>query len=72
MSQSPEFGKLSAHDRIVGGIIGLVVGDALGVPVEFQPRERLEEHPVTARRSWPWQRNSPRCASHHTQLGIDP
>jgi len=28
-------------------ILGLVVGDALGVPVEFQPREYLKEHPVT-------------------------
>jgi ADP-ribosylglycohydrolase len=27
-------------------ILGLVVGDALGVPVEFQPRDYLKEHPV--------------------------
>lgn len=29
------------NDRFLGGILGLVVGDALGVP-----REELEEHPV--------------------------
>lgn len=28
------------------GIIGVVVGDALGLPVEFCHREELEEHPV--------------------------
>jgi len=28
-------------------ILGLVVGDALGVPVEFQPRDYLKENPVT-------------------------
>jgi len=37
----------TTHDRILGGIIGLVVGDALGVPVEFQPRARLDAKPVT-------------------------
>ena len=29
------------------GIMGLVVGDALGVPVEFKDRAYLKEHPVT-------------------------
>jgi ADP-ribosylglycohydrolase len=33
--------------KIRDGIIGLVVGDALGVPVEFKPREYLIENPVT-------------------------
>ena len=29
-------------DAILNGIMGLVVGDALGVPVEFQDREELK------------------------------
>lgn len=29
------------------GVIGFVVGDALGVPVEFESREYLSENPVT-------------------------
>lgn len=29
-----------------GGLWGLIVGDALGVPVEFQDREELEKNPV--------------------------
>ena len=32
---------------IKSGICGLVVGDALGVPVEFKTKEYLMEHPVT-------------------------
>lgn len=35
------------RDRVIGGIIGLLVGDALGVPVEFESREYLKAHPVT-------------------------
>ncbi len=34
-------------DTIRGGIFGVCVGDALGVPVEFRPRSVLKEHPVT-------------------------
>ena len=33
--------------KIKDGICGLVIGDALGVPVEFTPRAVLEENPVT-------------------------
>ncbi len=29
------------------GIIGLAIGDALGVPVEFESREKLQKNPVT-------------------------
>lgn len=32
--------------KVKDGIIGLIVGDALGVPVEFMSRAELEEHPV--------------------------
>ena len=34
-------------NNILAGIMGLVVGDALGVPVEFQDRERLRVDLVT-------------------------
>ncbi|MEZ4384177.1 MAG: O-acetyl-ADP-ribose deacetylase [Nannocystaceae bacterium] len=36
--------------RIVGGLLGLVVGDALGVPVEFFRREALDREPVQGMR----------------------
>lgn len=32
------------EDRIVGGIISSVLGDALGVPVEFEDREYLRDN----------------------------
>ncbi len=37
---------LSAQDRISGGLIGLLVGDALGVPYEFHRPESLPPHPA--------------------------
>lgn len=36
--------------RVVGGLIGVAVGDALGVPVEFEPRSRRIEDPVASMR----------------------
>lgn len=35
------------ESRLKGGILGLVVGDALGVPVEFMSRHKLQEKPVS-------------------------
>lgn len=34
-------------DKIKASLYGFIVGDALGVPVEFLSREQLERHPVT-------------------------
>lgn len=33
-------------DQVFGGLLGLCVGDALGVPVEFKPREYLKAKPL--------------------------
>lgn len=33
--------KLSRTDRLAGGLLGLLIGDAVGVPYEFNPPERL-------------------------------
>lgn len=33
--------KITLEDRIRGGIVGLLVGDALGVPYEFHPKEQI-------------------------------
>ena len=35
------------HHVIRGAIFGHIIGDALGVPVEFVPRQRLQKHPVS-------------------------
>lgn len=39
-------------DRIIGGMLGLAVGDALGVPVEFRSRDELHHNPVTVMRAY--------------------
>ena len=39
------------EDLVYGGILGLCVADALGVPVEFESRETLAQDPVTGMRS---------------------
>lgn len=38
--------------KVKDGIIGFIVGDALGVPVEFISREELKENPVTGMRGY--------------------
>ncbi|HRJ10515.1 MAG TPA: ADP-ribosylglycohydrolase family protein [Prosthecobacter sp.] len=42
----------SRQQRILGGLFGSLVGDALGVPVEFQPRARRKGDPVTSMRGF--------------------
>lgn len=37
---------------VLGGVLGLAVGDALGVPVEFRSREALERNPVADMRGY--------------------
>ena len=38
--------------RVLGGLWGAVVGDALGVPVEFTSREERKKDPVTDMRGF--------------------
>ncbi len=47
-------------DRILGGLHGSLVGDALGVPVEFAPRSAREADPVTGMRAY---------GTHHQPAG---
>ncbi len=42
---------MKLNDAVRNAIFGLVVGDALGVPVEFQSQEELEHDPVTRMRT---------------------
>jgi ADP-ribosyl-[dinitrogen reductase] hydrolase len=39
--------ELTFKDRVLGGLWGAVVGDALGVPVEFRSRAEVQRNPVT-------------------------
>lgn len=47
-------------DKYLGAILGLVVGDALGVPVEFSDRKKLKVTPVTDMRAY---------GTHHQPAG---
>lgn len=38
---------MSLKEKVLGGLLGVAIGDALGVPVEFQPRYRLQKTPVS-------------------------
>ena len=42
---------MDRKDRIEGAIYGAILGDAMGVPVEFRSRRELEKDPVTDFRS---------------------
>jgi ADP-ribosylglycohydrolase len=44
--------RLLPRDRIMGGLVGLVVGDALGVPVEFSRRHERDRDPVRGMRGY--------------------
>ena len=43
---------ISLRDRILGGLWGSLVGDALGVPVEFKNRATVQADPVTGMREY--------------------
>ncbi|CAF1104642.1 unnamed protein product [Adineta steineri] len=43
----PECTNDNLFNRVLGSMMGLTVGDALGAHVEFRPRQYLIEHPVT-------------------------
>ena len=40
--------KVIKMSKIVDSVIGLAMGDAMGVPLEFSIRKKLIEHPVTS------------------------
>jgi len=43
---------ISTTDRILGGLWGAIIGDALGVPVEFTSRDERRRDPVTDMRGY--------------------
>jgi ADP-ribosylglycohydrolase len=42
--------RIDARARVVGALIGLAAGDALGVPVEFEPRSSRDADPIRGMR----------------------
>lgn len=43
---------MNNRDFVKDALLGLAVGDALGVPVEFRSRAELQTHPVTGMREY--------------------
>jgi ADP-ribosyl-[dinitrogen reductase] hydrolase len=61
---------METQERVLGAVLGLAVGDALGVPVEFQPRERLQQEPVTGMRGHGTHHQPPGTWSDDTSLAM--
>jgi ADP-ribosylglycohydrolase len=57
-------------DKLLGGIMGLCVGDALGVPVEFKDRESLARSPVVDMRGYGTYNQPPGTWSDDTSLTL--
>lgn len=60
----------AVRDRVVGAFIGLAAGDALGVPVEFEPRSAREADPVRGMRGGGTWRLEPGTWSDDTSLAL--
>ena len=39
-------------NKWLSGVMGVVVGDALGCPVQFESRQEVADHPVTGMRGY--------------------
>lgn len=57
-------------DQVQSGIIGLAIGDALGVPVEFLPRNVLEKNPVKSMLGYGTHKQKPGTWSDDTSLTL--
>ena len=51
---------ISTRQRVLGGLIGSLVGDAVGVPVEFMSRSEVQRNPVQGMRAY---------GTHHQPAG---
>lgn len=43
---------IDLKDRIMGGILGIAVGDALGLPVQFISRSERDKRPIKSMEGW--------------------
>lgn len=60
--------NVTPRDRILGGLWGSLVGDALGVPVEFKERAAVQHEPVTDMRGYGSHRQPPGTWSDDSSL----
>ena len=57
-------------EQMLGAMIGLSVGDALGVPVEFKSRDSLARNPVTGMRGYGTHKQPPGTWSDDTSMAL--
>jgi ADP-ribosylglycohydrolase len=62
--------KTALKEQILGGVLGLAVADAVGVPVEFNSRESLRKNPVTDMRGYGTYNQPPGTWSDDTSLTL--
>lgn len=62
--------SVSTESRVLGGFYGLVVGDALGVPVQFWPREEVRKNPITGMDRAESRRRPPGYWSDDTSMAL--
>ena len=61
---------INLKEKTLGGILGLCVADALGVPVEFASRESLAHNPVTDMRGYGTYNQPPGTWSDDTSMTL--
>lgn len=61
---------MDMDERILGGIFGVAVGDALGVPVEFMSRQELRKKPVSEMTGYGSHNQPPGTWSDDTSLTL--
>lgn len=60
----------SSREKLLGGVIGVCVGDAVGVPVEFMKRETLQRDPVDDMRGYGSHNQPPGTWSDDTSMTL--
>ncbi|ORC37377.1 hypothetical protein B4O97_04080 [Marispirochaeta aestuarii] len=68
--QSENPNNLLLDSRVKGGIFGLAIGDALGVPVEFIHREKITRSPVRGMQGYGTHNQPPGTWSDDTSMAL--
>ncbi len=63
-------GPMSLREQLIGCVLGLVVGDAVGVPAEFKSRRQLDQAPVTDMTGFGTHRQPPGTWSDDSSLAL--
>ena len=63
-------GPLGLREQLVGCILGLVVGDAVGVPAEFRSRRQLDQAPISDMTGFGTHRQPPGTWSDDSSLAL--